>query len=78
MLHAALERAEHGIVLYLIDHIVQVSVAEVDAADLIAVAASLHHDAQGDPPDASETIDTNFDSHVQIPPPFILPTCRQV
>ena len=67
-LHRALERAEHGVVFYLIDHIVQIRIAQVDAAGLIAAAAPLHHDPQGHPPDAAEAVDAHFDRHVVLPP----------
>ena len=67
VLHVAGEGAEDGVVLHLIDHVVQVRVAQVDAADLIGVGAPLHHAAQGHAPDAAETVDAHFDRHKHSP-----------
>ena len=78
MLHAALERPENGVIFYLIDHVVQIGVAQVDAADLIAVAAPLHHDPQRHASDPAKTVDANFNRHVTVPPPHILPGVPQV
>ena len=62
-LHRALEGAEDAVVLDLVDHVVQVRVAQVDAADLIAAAAPLHHDPQSHPSDSAEAVDAHFDCH---------------
>ena len=79
MFHAALERPEHGVVFYLVDHVVQVRVPQVDTADLIAVAAPLHHDPQRHTPDSAEAVDTHFNSHDSVPfHIFILPVSRPV
>ena len=79
MFHAALERPEHGVVFYLVDHVVQVRVPQVDTADLIAVAAPLHHDPQRHTPDSAEAVDTYFNSHDSVPfHIFILPVSRPV
>ena len=79
MFHAALERPKHGVVFYLVDHVVQVRVPQVDTADLIAVAAPLHHDPQRHTPDSAEAVDTHFNSHDSVPfHIFILPVSRPV
>ena len=62
-LHRALEGAEDAVVFDLVDHVVQVRVAQVDAADLIAAAAPLHHDPQSHPSDSAEAVDAHFDCH---------------
>ena len=69
---------ENGVIFYLIDHVVQIGVAQVDAADLIAVAAPLHHDPQRHASDPAKTVDANFNRHVTVPPPHILPGVPQV
>ena len=67
VLHGAVKRAEHRVVLDLIDHEVQIGVAEVDAADVIAVAAALDHAAQRDAADASKTVDAYLNCHFSLP-----------
>ena len=62
-LHRTLEGAEDAVILDLIDHVVQIRVAQIDAADLIAAAAPLHHDPQSHPPDAAEAVDAHFNCH---------------
>lgn len=63
MLHAVPERAEHGIIFHLIDHVIQVRVPQIDAADLIGAAAPLHHDTQRHAANAAEAVDAYFDRH---------------
>ena len=66
MLHSVTERAEHGVVLHLIYHIIQIRIPQVDAADLITAAAPLYHDPQSHAADAAEAVDTNFNCHIEI------------
>ena len=66
-LHRALKGLEHGVVLHLIDHVVQVRVPQVDAAHLIGGAAALHHDPQCHAADPAKSVDSHFDRHVPIP-----------
>ena len=66
-LHRALKGLEHGVVLHLIDHLVQVRVPQVDAAHLIGGAAALHHDPQCHAADPAKSVDSHFDRHVPIP-----------
>ena len=62
-LHGTGKGPENGIILHLIDHVVQVRVPQIDAADLIAAASPLHHDAQSHSSDPAEAIDPYFDRH---------------
>ena len=66
-LHRALKGLEHGVVLHLIDHVVQVRVPQVDAAHLIGGAAALHHDPQCHAADPAKSVDSHFDRHAPIP-----------
>ena len=66
-LHGTGKGAEHRVVFYLIDHVVQIRVPKVDAPDIVAAAATLHHAAQGHPPNPAEAVDAYFDRHA-VPP----------
>ena len=68
MLHAVPERAEHGIIFHLIDHVIQIRIPQVDAANLITAAATLHHDPQSYTANAAEAVNAYLDRHKQIPP----------
>jgi hypothetical protein len=59
MADIALEGAEHGVILHLIDHVIQICVSQVDAADLVGTGASLQHNAQCHTADTAKTVDTN-------------------
>ena len=66
MLHGVPERAEHGVVLHLINHIIQICIPQIDAADLITAAAPLYHDPQSHAANPAEAVDTNFNCHIDI------------
>ena len=67
VLDRAVELAEHGVVLDEIDHIVEICLAQVDAAD-VKLLRTLRHNAQHDTADAAEAVDAHFDSHNDNPP----------
>ena len=62
-LHGTLERPEYGVVLYLVDHVVQIRVAQVDAPDLVAAASPFHHDPQSHASNAAEAVNPNLNRH---------------
>ena len=76
MFHHAPEGPEHGVVLDLIDHVVQIRVAQVDAADLVAAAAPLHHAAQSHSSDSAEAVDSHLNCHASVPFHFQNKFCR--
>ena len=69
MLHGAGEVAEHGVILEQIDHIVDVCLAQVHAADLKLLRA-LRQNAQDDASDTTEAVDTDFDHKTNFLPFF--------
>ena len=69
VLHGAGEVAEHGVVLEQIDHIVDVCLAQVHAADLKLLRA-LRQNAQDDASDTTEAVDTDFDHKTNFLPFF--------
>ena len=70
MLDAALEGAEHRVVFYLVNHVVQICLSQVDAADLIGAAATFYHAAQSNSANTAKAVDTDFDGHRMIPSCF--------
>ena len=62
MLHRSVKVTKYGVILDLIDHVVDVCLAQVDAAN-IKLLRIFRQDAQDNAADASKTIDTDFDCH---------------
>ena len=67
VLHRIPESPEHGVIFHLIDHVIQIRIPQVDAADLITAAATLHHDPQSYAANAAEAVNAYLDRHKQIP-----------
>ena len=63
VLHHAGEVAEHGVILQQIHHIIDVRLAQVDAANIEGLRV-LAHDAQDNASDAAEAVDTDLDCHI--------------
>ena len=62
MLHRSVKVTKYGVILDLIDHVVDVCLTQVDAAN-IKLLRIFRQDAQDNAADASKTIDTDFDCH---------------
>ena len=62
VLHRALKIAEYGVVFQQVNHVVDIGLAQVDAAH-IELLRILHQNAQDHPADTAKTIDTNFNRH---------------
>ena len=63
MFHHAREVAEHRVVLQQIYHVVDVRLAQVDAADIKGLRVFAHN-AQDDASDAAKAVDADLDSHI--------------